>query len=123
LSQIIEQKKNQLTAEDIFPLWCEQLRKGEGVVLAKGLGAGYSHCIVGEAYGYNDGSHGTHLKFECPECHRLCHRLVNGGPNNSAAVIVGKNLDGDKVIKKINWHEYEQYKDEFTEHWNEVHTN
>ena len=110
LSELIQVKK-QITFEQLCPKWFKSIQTG---VLESGLDGGFSHCIVGEAYGFKG-------PYNCSECNVHATGLVNwdGG---SGAISIGVGYNDAWKVAEIKEELFEQRKEAFMEHWNEKHT-
>jgi len=106
MSELLQEKKT-LTFEEICPKWTQRLinmtqqeREEYGLKLI-----GCSVCFVGEAHGGNQ--YGG-----CEECLNFCGFQAGG---------LCYQFSANNWYKPMDWEEFEQTKQAFVKHFNEVH--
>lgn len=117
---IQEQKKEQLTFEEICPYhacvlsaWNDLSPKSRLVEYTE-VRQEPSRCIVGEAYGFTDYSR----IYDSQGNQGFCVACVHFGGQGRGFPTAFHMFKGDA---KINWEKFEEIKSEFVEHWNKYH--
>jgi hypothetical protein len=108
MSTIQEQKKKQLTFEEICPLWSKKIKYKTSLANILDI-SNYKYCIVGEAHGFTMNYSDQTDPNMCTECFQFSNGLCTGCFQFSNG-LCGMN---DLETKIAN----------FTQHWNEVHLN
>lgn len=120
MTQVLEQKKKQVTFEELCPQWSEAIRTGR---LLPGLGASTTSCIVGEAHGF-DARYSYAGDGFCGECWNMSTKLVNS--SKYATISLEAYLDQYSILHyhvdlNIKHEQLEVGKERFMKHWNEAH--